>query len=52
MGIPLLLIIAAAGVLSLIIILLYLAILWEGTQSIIANRNTYYSNGSNKYKEI
>ena len=37
---------------SLTILLLYLAILRSGAQSVIVNRNTWCSNGKDKYKEV
>ena len=51
MGTPLLLITAAVKILFLAIILIYLAVLRSGAQSIIINRDTRYNNGSDKYKE-
>ena len=51
MGTPLLLITAAVKILFLAIMLIYLAVLRSGAQSIIINRNTRYNNGSDNIRK-
>ena len=51
-GTPSLPILTGVGFSSLVIILSYLAILCSGAQSVTADRNTRYSDSSNKYKGV
>ena len=52
MGTPLLLTLVGVRSPSSAIILLYLSVLWRGAQSVTADRDTYCSDDSDKYRGV